>query len=93
MAEVRAVHLIVKGRVQGVGFRYFVLTKAQARGVKGWVRNRMEGDVEVHVEGSPLAVGDLIEDIRRGPTYGRVDFVDEAEIEATGSFQGFDIVM
>ena len=91
--ETRAVHLLVSGRVQGVGFRYFVLQAARRHGVNGWVRNRLEGDVEIRAEGRRAAVDDLIEEIRRGPRYGRVDHVEQAEIEATDEFRGFDVVM
>ncbi len=54
-------HAVVEGHVQGVGFRYFVLTKAQHLNLTGWVRNTAEGNVEVMAEGERVDLDDLIE--------------------------------
>jgi acylphosphatase len=66
------VHLVIQGRVQGVGFRYFVLRRAQALDLTGWVRNRSDGGVEVEAEGSRHALELLIEQVREGPANARV---------------------
>ena len=71
------VHLRVQGRVQGVGFRYFVLRRAQDLGLTGWVANLANGDVEVEAEGSEDALRDLLERVREGPSAARVDRVAE----------------
>lgn len=69
--------VIVRGRVQGVGFRWFVVRNAQALGVGGTVRNRADGTVEVIVTGErPADVDTLIDRIRSGPSAARVEAVD-----------------
>lgn len=71
------VHLRVQGRVQGVGFRYFVLRRALDLGLTGWVANLSNGDVEAEAEGTREALQDLIERVREGPAAARVDRVSE----------------
>lgn len=63
-----AFEIIVKGKVQGVGFRYFVKTKADMLGIKGWVKNKINGDVEIHAEGEKNAIDTLIDYCRQGPS-------------------------
>jgi acylphosphatase len=63
----RAVHVIVTGLVQGVGFRAFVQREAMARGVSGWVQNRRDGSVEAVFSGEAAAVDGLVAACRRGP--------------------------
>jgi acylphosphatase len=58
---------VVRGVVQGVGFRYSAQATASRLGVAGWVRNLLDGSVETHVEGSPAAVGAMVEWLRLGP--------------------------
>ncbi len=72
----RRLRVVATGRVQGVGFRWFVREKALALGVKGWVRNRRDGSVECLLAGDSEAVEELIERIGEGPPHGHVDFVD-----------------
>ncbi len=76
-------HVIVHGRVQGVGFRAFVEVEALARGLEGWVRNRHEGTVEAVFKGEPDLVDDMTEACRRGPFSARVDHLDQREGDAT----------
>ena len=66
-------HVIVHGRVQGVGFRAFVEGEALARGLEGWVRNRRDGSVEALFAGEADVVADMIEACRQGPRGARVD--------------------
>jgi len=66
-------HIIVHGRVQGVGFRAFVEYEALTRGVEGWVRNRHDGSVEALFAGEASVVADMIEACRQGPLGARVD--------------------
>lgn len=68
----------VHGRVQGVGFRWFVREAARRRGVAGWVRNRADGIVELEVSGTEPSLRELIAVIREGPPGARVDDVREA---------------
>ena len=70
-------HVLVRGRVQAVGFRMFVEDAAAAHGVEGWVRNRREGNVEAVFAGAPEAVGAVIAACRRGPRGAFVEALDE----------------
>lgn len=88
MADAR--RYTVHGRVQGVGYRFYAYTCADALGVTGWVRNTPEGTVEVHAEGSEEQLRELGFDLRRGPRYGRVTRVEEADAEPEGG-AGFRI--
>ena len=72
-------HVLVRGRVQGVGYRYFVQTAALDGGLEGWVRNRRDGSVEAVLAGPPATVMRVVEACRRGPPGARVDAVDERE--------------
>ena len=62
------IHLRVVGKVQGVGFRWFVREQARARGIAGWVRNTSDGGVELQAEGSAEALSALTAAVRTGPT-------------------------
>jgi acylphosphatase len=66
---------LVRGRVQGVGFRYFTQAAAVRAGVRGWVRNNPDGTVEIAAAGDRDALAQLEQDIRRGPRAARVDQV------------------
>ena len=68
--------LVIAGRVQGVGFRYFAQAAAMREGVHGWVRNLEDGRVEAHVEGDQEAVDRVEASLRRGPGGARVERVD-----------------
>ncbi|MGH6727011.1 MAG: acylphosphatase [Pseudolabrys sp.] len=72
-------HVIVHGRVQGVGFRAFVEHEALKRGLAGWVRNRRDGSVEAVFSGDPDTVAAMIETSRRGPLGTRVDVMHQRE--------------
>jgi acylphosphatase len=67
----------IRGRVQGVGYRYWVEQQATALGLEGWVRNRRDGSVEALFAGPAEVVADLISRCRRGPSSARVDAVQE----------------
>jgi len=83
---------IVKGRVQGVGFRYFAIRAARQAGVAGTVRNLPDGSVEAIAEGSEEAVAEFRTLLERGPSYAHVTQVDETEMQPTGRYDGFDVV-
>jgi acylphosphatase len=72
-------HVVVRGRVQGVGFRMFVEDAAALNGVQGWVRSRRDGSVEAVFAGSPEAVRAVVDACRRGPRGGWVEAVDERD--------------
>ena len=72
-------HMVVQGRVQGVGFRAFVEYEALARGIGGWVRNRRDGSVEAVFIGDLELVMAMIEACRKGPLGARVDALHQRE--------------
>jgi acylphosphatase len=74
-------HVLIRGSVQGVGFRYWTRRAAIARGLEGWVRNRGRDSVEAVFAGSEQAVTEMVALCRRGPNTARVDSVDEAPAE------------
>ena len=82
---------LISGRVQGVGFRYFVLEAAQVEGVHGWVRNRPDGSVEVSAEGDAEAIERLERRIRRGPPAARIDDVQVDDDVPSGRVTGFQV--
>jgi len=86
------VHFLIRGRVQGVGFRWFVHREAAELGLRGWVKNTDAGDVEIVAAGDAAAIGDLREELHKGSRGSRVDAViehelTEAEGEALGPFE------
>jgi len=85
------VHLLVRGRVQGVGFRHFVVLRAQALGLAGWVRNRHDGAVELEAEGPRGTLERLVDAARSGPPGARVVGVDEEWSERPPQHRGFRI--
>lgn len=72
-------HVLIRGRVQGVGYRAFVEYTALDHGLAGWVRNRRDGGVEAVFAGPSTAVAQVVEACRRGPPGARVDGVDDRE--------------
>ena len=82
-------HFIVSGRVQRVGFRYFVYEEAHRENVTGWARNLPDGRVEVVAEGDEEAVERFERALRRGPAGARVDTVETDFVAPTGRFTGF----
>ena len=81
-------HLIIHGRVQGVGYRAYMRMEANRLGVTGWVRNRTDGTVEATIHGSPEGVSKLLDWIRRGPPAARVTSVQVSE--ASGEYERFE---
>jgi acylphosphatase len=82
---------LVRGRVQGVGFRWFVEREAHILGVAGWVRNNADGSVEVLAMGSREQLLDLRSRLREGPRAARVDDVEEAEAKPVPGLTNFRI--
>jgi acylphosphatase len=77
----RALRLVVRGKVQGVGFRWFVRETARRCELRGWVRNNANGTVELAAAGDPDCVDRLVVAVRRGPQGARVDDVDEQPLD------------
>ena len=74
------VHFLIQGRVQGVGFRWYVQREAGLRDLRGWVRKTEEGEVEVMASGSPETLAELRASLRRGPRGSRVDRLVEHQL-------------
>ena len=83
-------HLVVRGMVQGVGYRWSLSREARSLGVHGWVRNRSDGSVEAVAEGSDEAVEALVDWCRSGPGGAQVSDVDVTD-EAPDGLSGFEI--
>jgi acylphosphatase len=81
----------VRGRVQGVGFRYFVLREAMDLGLAGWVANGVDGTVRCVAEGDRATLKTLVRLLEAGPPSARIDRVDAAWSRATGGFRSFEI--
>lgn len=87
----KRLHVVVEGRVQGVGFRAFVVQVASALGLTGWVRNRWDSSVEVTAEGSEAALNQLLADLQRGPRSSFVERISVDWLPATGEFTYFSV--
>lgn len=85
-------HFLIRGRVQGVGFRWFVHREAAELGLRGWVRNTDSGEVEVVAAGPAESLDDLRVELKKGSRGSRIDSVmehelDESEAETLSAFQ------
>ena len=72
MKNTRCVHLIIEGRVQGVGYRAFTRGHAKRLGLDGWVRNLKDGNVEAVISGAERTVDEMLVELQRGPFAARV---------------------
>jgi acylphosphatase len=92
MADKKALHIVVKGLVQGIGYRYFVQDTGRSMALCGWVRNRSNGDVEIEAFGDPDILERFIRSIRNDHPYARVDDM-QIESITTGAkdYSGFKI--
>src|SRR4029077_17252431 len=88
---IQARRYLVRGRVQGVGFRWFVEREAHILGVAGWVRNNADGSVEVLAIGSSEQLSGLSSRLRSGPRAARVDDVEEHETKPVSGLTTFRI--
>ena len=86
-----ALHAIVTGRVQGVGFRMFVQRNASALGLTGWVRNKFDDNVEVWAEGTLGQNLELLKQLRQGPPSSFVQNVETYWEKPTGRYQRFSV--
>ncbi|NOZ13934.1 MAG: acylphosphatase [Acidobacteria bacterium] len=86
----KRVHLIVHGRVQGVGFRWFTSTIAGRHNIHGFVRNLMDNTVEIDAEGPEERLQLFLTDIQAGPRFGYVDYIEKTSLPPKG-YTSFDI--
>jgi acylphosphatase len=87
----RAVTGRVRGRVQGVGFRYSTIRQAESLGVDGWVGNRVDGSVVFFMQGDEALVEAMLEYLANGPRGARVDHLDFSEADPVPDLQGFGL--
>ena len=92
MEGAQQAHVIAHGRVQGVNFRWTMLSEARSEGVGGWVRNRPDGSVEALVQGDRESVERVVSWMRHGPPGARVDSLDVSWSETSGVATNFEIV-
>jgi len=90
--ETQRLHATVSGIVQGVGFRFFVYQYGLNLNLRGWVRNRYNGDVEVIAEGSKDVLDAFLEKIKQGPQSAIVEKVDLEWLAPSGEFPNFTVL-
>ena len=84
-------HLLVSGRVQGVGFRAMTADVADRLELTGWVRNRPDGSVEIEAEGPDPQLAEFVAWCRHGPRYARVDTLELGELAPGGGETAFEV--
>jgi acylphosphatase len=89
--EIQTRKYVVRGRVQGVGFRWFVEREARLLGLSGWVRNNSDGSVEVLASGNADQLSQLRSRLQQGPRAARVDNVEETEAKPVAGLNTFRI--
>lgn len=89
--SVARVRCVVRGVVQGVGFRWFVLQRARRWKVTGWVRNNRNGSVSLEMQGSRDSLEMMRDEISQGPSWSRVDSVNMREIPVVTGERGFQV--
>lgn len=88
----KRLHIIVKGRVQGVGFRYFILNKSKQIQITGFIRNLADGSVEIVAEGSDQALDKTLCDVKKGPSMSHVTECYSQFSDATNEFFTFTLL-
>ena len=91
VGDIQARRFLVRGRVQGVGFRWFVEREAHILGVAGWVRNNADGAVEVFAQGTREQLSTLTARLQQGPRAARVDQVEQSEVPLSQGMKTFRI--
>jgi acylphosphatase len=84
-------HIIVSGKVQGVGFRYFSQMKAVQYGITGWAKNLADGSVEIVASGSKDQLDPFIEDLRVGNPFSKINHIEITESGITEDYHSFTI--
>ena len=89
----KRVRLIVSGAVQGVGFRMFIDRKANELKLSGWVRNRIDGAVEIDAQGPETAIEELLRQAKKGPSRSIVTSIRKEEKEPDPNLDRFSVIM
>ena len=88
---VQAKHFLIRGRVQGVGYRWFTQRAAERLGIRGYVRNLPGGEVEVRAQADESLLSDFKQDLLRGPYGARVNEIVEQDLPVTNEYSSFFI--
>ena len=86
------VNMKITGKVQGVGFRFFVQQQAQKLGINGWVSNKSNGDVEALAQGEKADLEQFIAKVKQGPSFSRVEDVSLNWVKEAEQYFGFEII-
>ncbi len=92
MTEIFGIHVLIEGRVQGVGFRFFTKEQAQRLGLTGWVRNTFDGNVEAYAEGLKADLEIWLTQLQQGPSSAFVTNIKKGWSPAQGKFRKFQVV-
>ena len=87
----RSVEIYVSGRVQGVGYRYFVVSKANMYKIKGYTKNMYDGRVKIIACGDKLNLDLFIQELRKGPTFARVKSLEISDLTASTHYDNFRV--
>ena len=87
-----AYKIIVQGRVQGVGYRWFSMQIAQQLGIKGYVKNLFNGDVEIFAQGDDASVQQFIDQLRKGPSFSNVNNLNIYDADFDYSLNQFKVI-
>ena len=90
--EILTVNMKIAGKVQGVGFRYFVMRQAKELGITGWVSNKPNGDVEALAQGDKEDLEQLIAKVKQGPSFSRVEDISLNWVNEAEQYFGFEIL-
>lgn len=88
---IRKLEIIVSGRVQGVGFRYFTLHKAISLSIRGYVKNTWDGKVKIVAVGDNVEIDIFLQELRQGPPMSVVENIEINELVSTGNHENFRI--
>lgn len=89
--SIKRLSIIVTGRVQGVGYRYFTKESAEMYGITGWVRNCANGNVEAEAQGEEVLLQQFCKELKKGPFFGHVSELISRELEPVPNDKTFEI--
>ncbi|OGR83455.1 MAG: hypothetical protein A2901_01685 [Elusimicrobia bacterium RIFCSPLOWO2_01_FULL_54_10] len=84
-------HMLIKGKVQGVGYRFFTVQAANKMGLKGWVQNLPDGDVEAEVQGTEELISSFVNHLKKGHAWARVDSMQTEPLPEKSGESDFEI--
>ncbi len=90
--NMRKIKLILSGRVQDIGYRYFVRSKAQLFNINGWIKNMSSGEVVIIAEGKDEALNQFKKICKEGPLFANIDTFEEEDLEFRNEFDDFKVI-